>query len=98
MAPGSHAAGQEHHERTGCRRAMHALHAAPRDDEVLAEQGMFGDERALLRGRPARVSTTDETRGQGRGSREQTTADGVQDALGKAVNTVEESSNHGAAP
>ncbi len=44
LAPGLEAASEQHEERPIGRRAARALDAAPQDAELVAEEGVLGDE------------------------------------------------------
>ena len=44
LAPGPEATGEQHQERPIGRRAARALDAAPQDAELVAEEGVLGDE------------------------------------------------------
>jgi hypothetical protein len=70
---------------------------APQDNELLAQQGILGDELTLA-ARQVGQGGYDQTRGRGRGDRFEATLDGLHEATTEATKAVDQRSNHQAAP
>jgi len=66
LPPRPHAAGQQDQERPVHRGAARALDAAPQDGELVAQQGVLGDQGGLA-AREVRQGTDDERHGVGLG-------------------------------
>jgi len=97
VSPRLHTTGQDDQQSpvSGC--TADAFHAALQHDKLLAEQGILGNQRPLAAGQVGQ-GVHDETCRRGRGGCPQALAEGVQDAVAEAANTLEEGSKHGAAP
>ncbi len=99
QAPGPHAASQQDQQSAVGGRAVDARHTALRHDALLAQQGIFGDQRARDAGQ-VRPRRHDQASGQHRGlsDRQQVTTEGRGEAAADVTDAMEKRSKQKAGP
>jgi hypothetical protein len=97
LPPERDTAGQEHEERAVGRRTARPLDAAPQDEELLAQEGILGDELGLT-ARQIGQGVHEQDPAGGPGGRGQVLTEGVQEVTTETTGMRVDSGQHGGAP